>query len=89
MVQCRLASGCPLLRKLAGALPWIALVTIEMNTVITTILPHSRRTMGRLAGALFLLLLAGSASPQTAMATVRVATGAVRSFVFDEGGELK
>ncbi len=70
-------------------MPWIALVTIEMNTVITTILPHSRRTMGRLAGALFLLLLAGPASPQTPMATVRVATRAVRPFVFDEGGELK
>lgn len=65
------------------------MVTIEMNTVITTILPHSRRTMGRLAGALFLLLLAGQASPQTPMATVRVATRAVRPFVFDEGGELK
>src|SRR5438093_13163105 len=46
-------------------------------------------TMGRLAGALFFLLVPAAVLAQTPTASVRVATRVVRPFVFEEGGELK
>jgi len=45
--------------------------------------------MGRVAGALVLLLVAAAASAQPPTAGVRVATRVVKPFVFEEGGELK
>ena len=45
--------------------------------------------MGRIAGALFLLLFAAEGWAQTPTANLRVATRVVRPFVFEEGGELK
>jgi len=45
--------------------------------------------MGRLAAALFFLLVPAAGLAQTPTATVRVATRVVRPFVFEESGELK
>src|SRR5882672_1681401 len=45
--------------------------------------------MGRLAAALFCLLVPAAGVAQTPTATVRVATRVVRPFVFEEDGELK
>jgi polar amino acid transport system substrate-binding protein len=48
-----------------------------------------RETMGRFAGALFLLLVPATVLAQAPTSSVRVATRVVRPFVFEEGGELK
>jgi hypothetical protein len=61
----------------------------DLDYAVSYAIEEGRETMGRVVGALFLLLVPAAGLGQAPPVSVRVATRVVKPFVFEEGGELK